>query len=190
LGKIVDPAQNFGQKRFSLIVSELPGGGNQLGTATLQADLNQESTQSGQKQAFTLEQPAPLIQGQEYFLELHLAPGQGPVKLTGSLDLRIQSEQGPTQSFALEDRLVDYGTPFTTSFIAPVDGFLTGAELTLSGVQTQDQDEALLLNITSDPEGQNWLTSASLSGDLTGEAKPTGTVLKLDQPVELEGRII
>jgi hypothetical protein len=43
----------------------------------------------------------------------------------------------------------------------------------------------LLLNITSDPEGQNWLASASFSGNLTGEAKPTGTVLKLDQPVEL-----
>jgi YYY domain-containing protein len=187
LGEIVDPAQNYGEKRFTLLVSELPGGGNQVGSATQQTELNLESAQSGQKLAFVIDPPALLEQGQEYFLELHLAPGQGPVNLTGSLDMMIQSEDGVTQSFVLENALVDYGTPFTASFIAPKDGFITGAELNLSAVQTPEEDEALRLTLSADPEGEDQLASASIVGNITEKdpANINGTALQLDQPVPL-----
>jgi YYY domain-containing protein len=188
LGRIVDPARNFGQKKFTLQVSELPGGGNQLGTASLQADLNRDSMQAGQQLTFAFEQPVPLRQGQETFLGVHLAPGQGPVKLTGTLNLLFQMEDGTTQSFPLEDRLVDYGLPFTASLIPPADGFLTAADLNLSAVQIPEQDETLRLTISVDPEGQDQLASASIAGNLAkgGEEASSGPVMELDRPVELK----
>ena len=188
LGNIIDPAQNFGQKKFSLLVSELPGGGNQVGTASLDAVLTAESASAGQELAFTIVQPAGLIQGQEYYLELHLAPGQGPLNLSGSLDLTIQSENRVTQSFSLENALVDYGTPFIASFIAPQGGFLVEAALNLSGVQTAEQEDTLRLTISADPEAENQLATASITGDLAGggvDANSSGSAFVLDQPVRL-----
>ncbi len=183
LGKVIDPRANFGEKDFRLKISEIPGGGAE--TVTLTTPLLPGEPGSILSSLATLNQPLEVDDSQQYFINLSLPPGQGPVILNGSLEVAIQGEQVYTESIPLSDVLVDSTSPYLADFTTRGGGFLTDVTLSIISPEAP-AEKSILLTIYGQPDSREQLAVARTSGSFETGGESNGYNLTLNNPVNLE----
>ena len=183
LGKVIDPQANFGEKDFRVRISDVPGGGTE--TVTLSTALYPGEPGSILSSHASLNQPIELTSDRQYFINLSLPPGQGPVILNGSLEVAIQGEQVYTESIPLSDAMVDSTNPYLADFSPPGDGVLTDVMMTIISPE-EPSEKSILLAIYDEPEGREQLAVARLSGKFESGGEAGGYDLQLNTPVNLE----
>ncbi|MFC1922376.1 DUF2298 domain-containing protein [Chloroflexota bacterium] len=183
LGGVIDPRANFGEKDFRVKISEIPGGGAE--TVTLSAVLSPGEPGSIISSLASLNRPLEVEDSQQYYINLSLPPGQGPVILNGSLEVAIQGEQVYTESIPLTDALVDSTSPYLADFSAPGDGVLTDVLMTINSPEVP-VEKSILLAIFGGEESREQLAVTRLSGTFESGVEADGYDLPLNNPVSLE----
>lgn len=184
LGRLIDPTEITGLKDFQVTISEQPGGGGQNTRVNLEVGTALHA--EGVTARASAESVGPFLfnQGQEYFLELRPGLGQGPVILSGELNLDIVGESQYHQTIALEKVYADALTPFPIKFVAESDGVLQ--DLTLSiNPQPTDQEKKIILEISRQPDGSDLMAHASYSADFIFAREIKDITLPLSNPVHL-----
>jgi YYY domain-containing protein len=184
LGRVIDPQNNFGQKKFSVTVSEAPAGMGMSTTASTNVDFSPNSKLSEQTYSLSLQQPLQLNPGQEYYLSLQLAPGEGPIVASGSLDLSVEGEQTTTETVVFENAPIDYTTPYYLNFIPKQSGLLTEITLKLAEPTSAPGEERITLILSAQPNGVEPLAAASASGQFASEQGAINFIL--DEPVSVQ----
>lgn len=199
LNRVVDPQTNLSGTTFLLVISEGPGGTGVAATGSLTLEPPSDDPSSDVNYPFILNQPLPVIQGQEYFVDLRLEPGQDQVVVSGSLNLvfqvgldinqALQSGETITQSIPIQNATIGPSVPYTTTFISEASGVLVQVYLTpVPGQSSVGLSAQLSLVLSANSNGEGPLAVSSIEiGDRSHENQPgaAGHTLPLDEPVEL-----
>jgi YYY domain-containing protein len=183
LGKIIDPNFNFGIKSFRVKVGEFPGGGSE--TLNLEIDFSIGEVGDIGTAVSTYNQPVQVTNNNQYFASITLPPGQGPLKINGSLDIIIQGDQAFSESNPLVDVLVDSINPHVVSFSPQQDGIITEIALNVL-LPNEPLEKTVVLSISDQPDSEEILAAASLSGNFEGGVDPKGNQVSLSDPIDLE----
>ena len=183
--RIIDPELYFGQKMIRMLVSEIPGGGGRSVTGEFDLEINPADTGNLIQDSVVLELPMEVIANQQYYVQLNLPPGQGPISADGQLELVITNGEYHQEILTLEDTLVDSINPSILSFTAPVDGLLSEAHISLEVPNTPNQN-TLSVEISSQPDGTDILTSGILSSTFLPGSQDNGYIVPLGKPINLE----
>ena len=184
LGRIVNPQDNFGEKNLSMVISEAPAGIGTLTTATGLINYSPDSNASELVYPLELQQSIQLNPGQEYYLGLQVGPGEGPVTMTGSVDLSFQGEEITTQTVSFQDAILDNTTTYGLSLIPQEGGLLINATIRLVTPQSSPSEETVTLTLSELPNGENPLTSTSIRGPFNGDQDYANLVL--EKPITVE----
>jgi YYY domain-containing protein len=186
---VVDPHAAVGDKTLTLELAPMAEGLVQpsQGSVELSFPPSQQDL-TNQKSVIQLNQPFELVAGQTYLINLDLPINQGPLTLSGWLDLTINRPDGGylAQSVSVKDALIGVTQAFTTSFTAQADGYI--AEVVLNQVQEADpvsSEQTLSLTISGSSQV---MASASLRLDLSQDVggRADGLSIVFDTPLQLE----
>jgi YYY domain-containing protein len=194
LGRVIDPGNQAGERRFLAAVSDSPDFRGGTVSASIVVDLSKPPSSSGPESTFALDQPLFLNAGQEYFLRFGLDSGQAPVDAAGMIELVIQpgedagetlgSEELVRQSLPIESALIGTIRPYFASFTAESSGLLIAISVNeLASHDSAVDEKTLALSISALPDGEP-LTRGSLTGRFSGEGE-VGASLSLDRPLEM-----
>lgn len=183
--KIVDPRANYGEKSIRIYVTEIPGGGGGSSSVSLDVSLAPGDIQPGEQATAFFEYPIQVEEGLQYYLQLSLPPGQGPISLDGELELTVDSEQTQTESIPLKGQIIDSVSPAIISFTSPGSGYLSQVSLIPSSEYVPDE-KTLLFEIKSRAEDGQVLTTGSLSSSFIPGVEEAGTRLELNPPLDLK----
>jgi YYY domain-containing protein len=169
-------------KNFRIKISEVPGGGGQSESVSINYDFSPAGFASDDSFAVWLEDPLEVAANQQYYLQLNLPPGQGPLQLNGELELTIQGDQLYQEVIPFEDTLVDYSNTTFMDFISPGDGFLTEVTMKLYP-PAESGEKSLILSISRQPNGIDELAFGTYSDTFeSGE----GYLFDLDKALLVE----
>ncbi|UCD41389.1 MAG: hypothetical protein JSV69_12550, partial [Chloroflexota bacterium] len=162
LYRIIDPEANFGVKNFRIKISEVPGGGGQSESVSINYDYSPAGFASDDSSSVWLEDPLEVAADQQYYLQLNLPPGEGPLQLNGEVELTIQGDQLYHEVIPLEETLVDYSNTTFMDFISPGDGFLTEVTMRLYP-PSESGEKSLILSVSRQPNGIDELAFGTYS---------------------------
>lgn len=182
LGQVIDPATNTGEKDLTITVSDNPGQSGQLSRVSIEIDTYPGDSESPKAYTAAFETPIPLLQGEDYFIQIEVPSDQGPIALSGSLDFNIQGNPAGLQSLPLTRALVDTISPYSTSFVAAQSGSLEGVTLNLQ-VPTGRGTKTLKFAISDRPDGAGELAFAELRGEFDAGDSTMGEIIALNEPV-------
>ncbi len=165
LGRVINPQDNFGQKMVNVTISEAPAGLGTSATASGMIDYSPGIASSDLTRSLSLQQPFQLNPGQEYFINIKVDPGQGPVAATGSIDLSIQGDQTTTQTIPFQDARLDNATPYSLSFVPEQGGQLTDVSINLLPPESPPGEELITITLSAQPNGVEPLGTASFNGN-------------------------
>jgi len=183
--KVIDPQANFGQKTVQFRVSEIPGGGGQTTSADLNLELNPGDPQNSRINSALFEHPIELVANQQYYVQLTLPPGQGPISLNGELEFVIHNDQMHLESIPMDEALIDSINPNLISFTSPADGALSEVRLSLEPTGPP-RDKTLLFEITSQPDSEEVLAMGTLKRSFIAGLDEPGYQVPLNTPLILE----
>jgi YYY domain-containing protein len=135
-----------------------------------------------------LDQPFELVGGQTYTLILEMFPNQGPVRLSGWMDLPIYRMDGSIsmQPVQLTEALIGSTQTYSAFFVAQADGDVM--EIGLNRVEEIELTSGeQTLNVIFSGSSQE-VSSGSLTLDLSREAggQASGYLMSLDPPVQIK----
>ncbi len=185
LFRVIDPQAIFGQKTIRLRVSEIPGGGGRSTSAELDIEINPAETAETIINTAIFDQPIELIANQQYYTQLSLPPGQGPISVNGELEFVILNDQLNQERIPLSDTLIDSINPNLVSFTSPVDGVLSEVRLIINAPGSPS-DKTLKIEITGQPDGTEVFATGTLSGSFIGGVDEPGYRIPLDNTLILE----
>ena len=189
LKDLLNPDAAVGDKDFTLRLAPMPEAPGRPSQGTVRISFpDDDSFISGPPIVVPLDQPFELVAGQTYSLILELFPNQGPVRLSGWLDLPIYRMDGSVfmQPVQLTDAMIGAAQSYTTFFVAQEDGDVM--ELALNQVQAVEPTSGeQTLNLTFSGADQE-VSSGSLTLDLSRAAggRASGYLIALDPPVEVK----
>lgn len=184
LGRVINPQENFGQKMVDFTISETPAGLGTSATASGMIDYSPGIASSDLTRSLSLQQPFQINPGQEYFINIQVDPGQGPVAATGSIDLSIQGDQTTTQTIPFQNALLDNATPYSLSFVPEQGGQLTDVSINLLPPESPPGDELITVTLSAQPNGVEPLSTASYNGNLDNQGDVIS--LNLNNPVTVQ----
>jgi YYY domain-containing protein len=188
LTSLVNPDVAAGDKTLTLklaSMSDLPIQPSQ-GSVILPFPFTQQDLETSST-VISLDRPFELVAGQTYLVDLELFSNQGPLTLSGWLDLPIIRLDGSylVQSVPLTGALVGAAQSYTTFFIAQADGDV--GEVVLNRLEnTQPESGQQTLNLTFAGSSQA-LSSASVTLELGQEVngRADGLSVVLDPPLQV-----
>jgi YYY domain-containing protein len=189
LQDLSNPDAVVGEKDLTLILAPLPESPGRPAQGTLRISFPQENQVSARPPLVVpLNQSFELVAGESYSLTLELLPNQGPVRLSGWLDLPIYRLDGSisSQPIQLTNALIGSRQTYTIFFAAQADGDLE--EIALHRVQEMEPvsgEQTLNLSFS---DASQVLSTGSLILDLSREAggQASGNLVKLDPPVQVQ----
>lgn len=180
----IDPQANFGSKTIEVSVSEIPGGGGQSSATELDLEFVPGDQENPTVSASAFEYPIPLIANEEYYPQLTLPPGQGPISLDGELEFIIQNGQEHQVKIPLNKVLIDSINPNLIAFTSPVDGFLSEVRLHLIP-PAAPTEKTLTFELSFQPDAEEVLATGTLTGSFIAGLDQPGYQVALDHPLDL-----
>ena len=187
--ELVNPDAASGDKDLTIRLAPMPASPGMPSQGTVRTSFppgDQES--GGPPLVVPLDKPFELVAGQSYSLVLELSPNQGPVWLSGWVDLPVYRLDGSIsmQPVEITDALIGSAQSYTTFFVAQSDGDLMEVALnwveemeTTSGEQTLN----LVFSDASQAVSTGKLT-LDLSRETSGQA--SGYLVSLDPHVQVQ----
>ena len=182
---VIDPHVSYGKKTIRLLVSEIPGGGGRSSSAEMNLEMNPAEPADTIINTAIFEQPMDLVANQQYYVQLSLPPGQGPISVSGELELVILNNQLHQEKIPLVDALIDSINPNLVSFTSPTDGVLSEMRL-ITEVPNPPSDKTLTIEIASQPDSTEILATGSLTGSFIGGMSEPGYKIPLNNALVLE----
>ncbi|MEW5868775.1 MAG: DUF2298 domain-containing protein [Chloroflexota bacterium] len=145
LPRLLDEQGDHQVRTLNLSISTVPKLDEPLASASLVGDLSPQDNPRGQSFTLTLDHPLQLVPEQTYNLRLEMPGESVEASLVGPVSLRfLPSVLGDSLGHVelplkLTLSLVSPTAPYSNSFTAPVDGYLT---------------HVLLQNVTASPDAQ------------------------------------
>ena len=182
---VIDPATHYGHKTIRLSVSEIPGGGGQSASTELNFEVNPVDQVDNVISSAVFEKRIEIEADREYYVQLNLPPGQGPISIDGELELVIFNDQIHQERIPLRDEFIDSINQNLVIFSSPVDGELSEARLMIADPRSPTE-KTLWIEVSAQPDNSDILASGTLSGSFIGGVDQPGYVVPLDRPVQLE----
>ncbi len=185
LYEIIDPQANFGKKNFQVKLSVIPGVLGETGSMTIDYDYSPDGVASDEFSVGRLENSPELVAGQQYFLQLSLPPGQGPLLIDGELEFSIQGDQLYQELIPLEDELIDSINPTLVDFTSPVDGLLTEISMNLNP-PPERSEKTISVSLSNQPDHIGANAVGAYQGVFNGVGSGKGYVIRLNDPLIVE----
>jgi YYY domain-containing protein len=189
LKELVNPDAVVGDKDLTVKLAPMPDASGRPSQGKTRISFPPDERAGAESPVVVpLDQPFALVAGQTYSLILELFPNQGPVRLSGWVDLPVYRLDGSIsmQPVQLSDALVGSAQSYTTFFVAQADGELM--EIALNRVQEIEPESGQkTLNLVFSGASQQ-VSTGSLSVDLSQSAAghASGYLVSLSPAVQVQ----
>jgi YYY domain-containing protein len=189
LKDLVNPDAIVGEKDLTLKIApmaDFPGRPSQ-GSTRLSFPVSSQSSVDPPV-VIPLDRPFELVAGQTYSLILELSPNQGPLKLSGWVDIPVFRMDGSVsvQSVQISEALIGSTQSYTAFFVAQSDGNISEIGLNrIEEVEPVSGEQTLNLSFS---DASQTVSMGSLTLNLGREVggKASGYLLSLDPPVQVQ----
>jgi YYY domain-containing protein len=185
LYEIIDPKSNYGEKNFQVKLSAIPGIRGGTESATIDYAFSPEGLAGNEVSVSRLENPYEVVAGQQYYLQVSLPPGQGPVQLDGELELTIQGDQLYQEVIPLENVLIDSINTNLLDFYSPGDGLLTEISMKVNP-SPESGEKTIEVAISDHPDQNEGLASGNYTGVFDGSDSRKGYLISLNDTLVVE----
>lgn len=186
---LVNPDAAVGDKEFTFRISPMPEYPGQPSEGSFRLSFPAGSKDPDEPpMVIQLDQPFVLVAGQTYSMMLELFPNQGPVRLSGWIDLPIFRMDGSVsiQSVQIAEALVSSTQSYTTYFVAQADGDIPEVALNRNEeIEPSSGEQTLTLSFSDSSQAVSFGSLILDLGQYVG-GRASGYLMPLDPPMQVK----